>query len=224
MARIFALHFTEHFFTCTRTESLIAVWNVTNLEEETPSKMETIARYFGDVQTMVQPKWEMLKDIAEGAWTLMHRTVHKLSEKDNLWIFPSTNFIIFFVARNSACKLWELSKSRHANHVHLFTARKKFSISRYFLSVILIWLRNILCVYLWSYGGMVFKKTGVCLFHYYYHTHNEWVWQFAIPNTTIIHVNHAIPWPILATYTYYLWPTIVCAKSNQKPRWLFEKG
>ena len=58
---------TEHFFTCTRTESLRAVWNVTNLEEETPSKMETIARYFGDVQTMVQPKWEMLKDIAEGA-------------------------------------------------------------------------------------------------------------------------------------------------------------
>ena len=58
---------TEHFFTCTRTESLRAVWNVTNLEEETPSKMETIARFFGDVQTMVQPKWEMLKDIAEGA-------------------------------------------------------------------------------------------------------------------------------------------------------------
>ena len=44
-----------------------AVWNVTNLAEETPSKMERIARYLGDVQTLVQPKWAMQKEIAEGA-------------------------------------------------------------------------------------------------------------------------------------------------------------
>ena len=58
---------TEHFFTCTRTESLRAVWNVTNLEEETPSEMERIARYFGDVQTLVHPKWVKQKEIVEGA-------------------------------------------------------------------------------------------------------------------------------------------------------------
>ena len=51
---------TEHYFLCEKTESLRKIWDISTLDEETPSKMELIAKYFQDVQKLVEPKWKML--------------------------------------------------------------------------------------------------------------------------------------------------------------------
>ena len=57
---------TEHYFTCKEVEAVRKVWEVSNLDEEDPKKMENIARFFQDVQTMIEPKWEMQRKSTTG--------------------------------------------------------------------------------------------------------------------------------------------------------------
>ena len=57
---------TEHFFLCSRTEAVRKIWNVSCLEEEDPLKMRDIAQYFGDVESLVEPKWKMQREMAKG--------------------------------------------------------------------------------------------------------------------------------------------------------------
>ena len=52
---------TEHFLACERTKSLREIWSVSTLEVESPQKMEMTARFFLDVQTLVEPKWRRLR-------------------------------------------------------------------------------------------------------------------------------------------------------------------
>ena len=55
---------TEHFFTCNRTEHLRKAWDVTQLSEQSPSKMRDIAGYMKDVETLVEPKsWRCKKKL-----------------------------------------------------------------------------------------------------------------------------------------------------------------
>ena len=52
---------TEHYFLCDKTESLRKIWEISSLSEENPSKMVLNAKYFQNVQKLVEPKWEMLR-------------------------------------------------------------------------------------------------------------------------------------------------------------------
>ena len=52
------------FFTCNRTEHLRKAWDVTQLNEQSPSKMRDIAGYMKDVETLVEPKsWRCKKKL-----------------------------------------------------------------------------------------------------------------------------------------------------------------
>ena len=48
---------SEHYFSCKRTEFLRKVWEVTDIDEQEPSKMKNIAHFMEGVQILVEPKY-----------------------------------------------------------------------------------------------------------------------------------------------------------------------